>query len=101
MWVVAAWASMWQRGGRESCIWPCPCRCLTLSSTLDIELDATLPMCPEPDLNTCRVAFHQRATSLDLFPSYMRLWRQLEAVGTPGKGVDNDFILIIMLTLYI
>ena len=74
--VVAAWASMWQHGGRESHIRPCLRRRLMLSSILDIELDATLPMCPEPDLNTRRAAFHQHATSLELFPPRTRLRRQ-------------------------
>jgi hypothetical protein len=46
------------------------------SSTLDIELDPTLPMCPEADPKSCRAAFHQQPASLDLFPPRTRLWRR-------------------------
>jgi hypothetical protein len=45
-------------------------------SMLDVELDPTLPMCPEADPKSCGAAFHQQAASLDLFPPRTRLWRQ-------------------------
>jgi len=71
------------------------------SSTLDVELDATPPMCPEPDLNTYGAAFHQHAASLELFPPRTRLWRQFGPQVEELNTTLFDFILITTLISYI